>query len=715
MQYDFNVINDKLVCTKRDTPLTGNVNTYRCVFQIESDIEDLYWFCVFEREGNAYVQPILDGECFIPREVLIREGGIKIGCYGTNLKQGDYKRVSTNWVYFNSLEGAYTDAAVPDVPEPDFWEELVSKSVPMIGENGNWFIYDMSQGKYVDTGVNPQGEALADLEVLVRMFIGCPLRWDGNYEGREIAYCDTDTNEEGIVTEVRLVHVSNEVPPLDFAGVSVIAGFTGSMVTDGCSFELGELVDAGNGILTIDGLSIKDRFFIVPNDNMTLELDGRSVTFTKRGVYATTVHINFGGYIGVANVGHLSVLYVPNLSFSDNDGVGREVSNVPSAEVFNDYANNTTNIPYAHVEGRNNKANVKTFLIDDGAENYLTGNSITLKSVDGIAVGMPWNIFTVENGTQWKYQGFVTDVKGNTVYTEDKKLPTKVTPAKSGSFLNTFIVSGGSIGNVEITDYTGDFSVHVEGRNNVAVLDAHAEGTETKALGYSSHAEGRKTIASGECSHSEGYGGIASGDCSHIEGAAENASGHYSHAEGYHTNATAIGSHAEGNMSEATAKYAHAEGSETHATGVYSHAEGEKTRAKGYAAHTEGHETEAWEMCAHSEGYYSRAEEKYSHAEGKHTRAVGECSHSEGSYTWAMSKNQHVEGRYNLTDNKETYAHIVGNGDDTQRSNAHTLDWSGNAWYAGYVEATSIILKSPNGTRFKITVNDNGALSTAKV
>jgi hypothetical protein len=38
-----------------------------------------------------------------------------------------------------------------------------------------------------------------------------------------------------------------------------------------------------------------------------------------------------------------------------------------------------------------------------------------------------------------------------------------------------------------------------------------------------------------------------------------------------------------------------------------------------------------------------------------------------------------------------TSAHIVGNGTDSKRSNAHTLDWSGNAWYSGnvYVGSTS--------------------------
>ena len=47
----------------------------------------------------------------------------------------------------------------------------------------------------------------------------------------------------------------------------------------------------------------------------------------------------------------------------------------------------------------------------------------------------------------------------------------------------------------------------------------------------------------------------------------------------------------------------------------------------------------------------------------------------------------HIQGKYALIDNN--YAHVVGNGtSDTNRSNAHTLDWSGNAVYAGDVCAT---------------------------
>ena len=72
-------------------------------------------------------------------------------------------------------------------------------------------------------------------------------------------------------------------------------------------------------------------------------------------------------------------------------------------------------------------------------------------------------------------------------------------------------------------------------------------------------------------------------------------------------------------------------------------------------------------------------------------------------------------GRLNIIDTEDKYAFIVGNGEGQIRSNAYTLDWNGNAQYAGTVEATGIILTSPNGTKYRITVNDNGELiSTAQ-
>ena len=158
MQFSFVINNTNLAGKEYKTPFTGNVNSYQCLFEINSDIKNLQWFCVFSVDDNCYVQHIVDNACYIPKEVLLSENTIKIGCYATNMAENDYKRISTNWLYFKSLEGAYTDGTLPEIPEPDVWETLVSKAVPIIGENGNWYTYDMEIGDYVDTGVSAGGD-----------------------------------------------------------------------------------------------------------------------------------------------------------------------------------------------------------------------------------------------------------------------------------------------------------------------------------------------------------------------------------------------------------------------------------------------------------------------------------------------------------------------------------------------------------------------------
>ena len=162
----------------------------------------------------------------------------------------------------------------------------------------------------------------------------------------------------------------------------------------------------------------------------------------------------------------------------------------------------------------------------------------------------------------------------------------------------------------------------------------------------------------------------------------------------------------------------YAAGLTTIASGNASHAEGKNTTASGSASHAEGEGTTASGVNSHSEGNGTTASGVNSHAEGFSTTASGAYSHAEGEGTIASSSHQHVQGYYNLEDKANKYAHIVGNGDGPFRSNAHTLDWSGNAWYAGTVEGKALILPSSteNSTKkFKITVDDNGALTATEV
>lgn len=132
----------------------------------------------------------------------------------------------------------------------------------------------------------------------------------------------------------------------------------------------------------------------------------------------------------------------------------------------------------------------------------------------------------------------------------------------------------------------------------------------------------------------------------------------FSTALGVNTSATAPATLAHGGHCVASANYSHAEGYGAESSGMYSHAEGIMTLTTGQGAH----------------------------AEGFYTVASGLRSHAEGSYTLASSQYQHVEGKFNVEDKDNKYAHIVGNGTSkTARKNAYTLDWSGNAWFAGKI------------------------------
>lgn len=208
-------------------------------------------------------------------------------------------------------------------------------------------------------------------------------------------------------------------------------------------------------------------------------------------------------------------------------------------------------------------------------------------------------------------------------------------------------------------DYTDEEKSKLAALPEKDVLDNALDSYALKA-----DTVGKKTEDGGEIFNN--YDGLfinqASGDHSHAEGAGVSAGGTFSHAEGKGSNASGKSAHAEGSLTAAFGDYSHSEGDNTTAEGEASHAEGRYSRAKGPCAHAEGFETESVADFSHSEGYYTKANGIYSH----------------------------VQGKYNIADNADKYAHIVGNGtDENSRSNAHTLDWDGNGWFAGDVKVGS--------------------------
>lgn len=126
---------------------------------------------------------------------------------------------------------------------------------------------------------------------------------------------------------------------------------------------------------------------------------------------------------------------------------------------------------------------------------------------------------------------------------------------------------------------------------------------------------------------------------------------------------------------------------------------GSVVTASGMNSQAFGWWTTASGSYSFAEGSNNEASGNGSHAGGTHTVASGYYSHAEGKYTTAKHVAQYAFGQYSIEDvstatNQQlgTFIEIVGNGtSETKRSNARTLDWSGNQRLKGtlYVNANA--------------------------
>lgn len=177
---------------------------------------------------------------------------------------------------------------------------------------------------------------------------------------------------------------------------------------------------------------------------------------------------------------------------------------------------------------------------------------------------------------------------------------------------------------------------------------------------------------------------------------------------------------AAGNEANASSKGAVAIGDRNKAHGAWSTAFGRQNEA-GFSAFAAGMQNKAIGEYSFAEGKGNTitASGMRGHVEGSNNTVNGYAAHAEGYGTNASGQYQHVQGKYNIIDKEDKYAHIVGNGSSSAPRNAHTLDWSGNAWFAGNITSqynlgdVSYNLQAPLylGTiRCTCEVNDSTAL-----
>ena len=142
---------------------------------------------------------------------------------------------------------------------------------------------------------------------------------------------------------------------------------------------------------------------------------------------------------------------------------------------------------------------------------------------------------------------------------------------------------------------------------------------------------------------------------------------------------------------DAIGNYSIAEGYSTTALGDYSRTQNRNTIANGDSAHAEGYKTTANGSASHSENYDTKALGLYSHAGGSGSTANGDVS-------FVHSINSNVTGNRSAIIGG---SNITGSADDTVYTPKMETVLPGEG----------IIMASPDGTRYKVTVANGGTIS----
>jgi hypothetical protein len=248
----------------------------------------------------------------------------------------------------------------------------------------------------------------------------------------------------------------------------------------------------------------------------------------------------------------------------------------------------------------------------------------------------------------------------------------------------------------------GSFST-AQGMETIAVGSySHAEGSETKAIVYGSHAEGYKTETNKPFSHAEGARTKTNGLSSHAEGSSTETRGENSHTEGEGTIATGANSHVQGRYNIADEFIPN-----------YSQIHGYYTSVPEYDGEKQVYVLLDVPVFNEQDGTYTIGEvQEYLYKEmqpGMHFLFSLPTSNTVSTYyriekllssrtdeatnktyyKWQYSSDSSAQ---NTSGANPKYAYIVGNGiSEDNRSNAHTLTFEGDAWFAKdvYVGSTS--------------------------
>ena len=227
-------------------------------------------------------------------------------------------------------------------------------------------------------------------------------------------------------------------------------------------------------------------------------------------------------------------------------------------------ANNTSDIPNAHLEGFGNRVICKL----DSRIKYVSGKGFYSTVYDENLIGEHINVFLgdefTENGYKGKYRAFITefaktaDENGYKIY-DTGEITTAVGIMTAAGYIpkgfyGSLIINGGVDGDVDV-EVPPEFSAHCGGVSSLCGLNGFTSGVGCESTGFCSRASGYFSTAKGERAVSDGYRCLADGN--------------ESHAINLRTKAKGYSSFASGGDTEANADYTTAQGFHTIANSMY--------------------------------------------------------------------------------------------------------------------------------------------------
>ena len=151
---EFNVKNQIIERTDKFDVVADSRNYLMAHFNLSeewsSDVTAVFGF------GGRFYNVVLDGDstCVVPFEV------IKTPMFTVSLFCDGEKLVTSNVVMVDVEESGMVEGEVPGTPVPTVWQqyvsimkEIVKSGLPYIGDNGNWFLYNVEKSEYEDTGI----------------------------------------------------------------------------------------------------------------------------------------------------------------------------------------------------------------------------------------------------------------------------------------------------------------------------------------------------------------------------------------------------------------------------------------------------------------------------------------------------------------------------------------------------------------------------------